>query len=354
MDYNGQPAGYTADPQEVINYVEAHDNETLFDTIQLQAPPRAPTWPHRVRMQNLGMSIVALGQGVPFFHAGVDLLRSKSLDRNSYNSGDWFNRLDFSYDTNNWGVGLPPAADNQANWPIMAPLLADSTLEPGRAEIVDAAAHFREVLEIRRSSRLFRLRTAAEIASHLALLNPGPEPLAGVVGMVLSDVAGSLDHRYRRIAVVFNANDADTSLRESSMAGEAMQLHPVQAASADPVVKSSSFDSASGTFAVPGRTTAVFVGLRPAAQRIALLSEDVAALVRAGTLAPGLGNSLQAKLAAASRQAARGNITAAANQLGAFVNEVEALVKTGRLTASEGQALIAEAREIAAQLRAGL
>ena len=210
------------------------------------------------------------------------------------------------------------------------------------------------MLAIRRSSPLFRLRTAAEIASHLALLNPGPEPLAGVVGMVLSDVAGSLDHRYRRIVVVFNANDADTSLRESSMAGEAMQLHPVQAASADPVVKSSSFDSASGTFAVPGRTTAVFVGLRPAAQRIALLSEDVAALVRAGTLAPGLGNSLQAKLAAASRQAARGNRTAAANQLGAFVNEVEALVKTGRLTASEGQALIAEAREIAAQLRAGL
>ena len=38
IDYNGQPAGYTADPQEVITYVEAHDNETLFDAIQLKAP----------------------------------------------------------------------------------------------------------------------------------------------------------------------------------------------------------------------------------------------------------------------------------------------------------------------------
>ena len=38
LDYNGQPAGYTADPQENISYIEAHDNDTLFDAIQLKAP----------------------------------------------------------------------------------------------------------------------------------------------------------------------------------------------------------------------------------------------------------------------------------------------------------------------------
>jgi len=353
VDYNGQPAGYTADPQEAISYVEAHDNETLFDAIQLKAAPGADL-AARVRMQGLGISVVGLSQGIPFFHAGVEQLRSKSLDRNSYNSGDWFNRLDFGYDTNNWGVGLPPAADNQSNWPAMAPLLANATLEPGRAQILEAAAHFREVLEIRRSSRLFRLRTAAEITRHLSLLNPGPEPLPGVVGLLLSDEGGSLDRRYRRIAVVFNANDADQSLREDSLVGEALRLHPVQAASADPVVKTSSFDRAAGTFAVPGRTAAVFVGSRPAARRIALLRDDVAALVSGGTLAPGLGHSLQAKLAAAQKQAARGNRTPAANQLEAFVNEVEALVRAGRLPEAEGRVLVAEASDIAAQLRAGL
>ena len=124
-----------ADPQEVINYVEAHDNETLFDAIQLKAPRRRD-WPTRVRMQNLGMSLVALGQGIPFFHAGVELLRSKSLDRNSYNSGDWFNKLDFTYSSNNWGVGLPPAGDNQSNWPIMRPLLANPALKPRAADIL--------------------------------------------------------------------------------------------------------------------------------------------------------------------------------------------------------------------------
>ena len=51
-------------------------------------------------MQTLALSTTALSQGVSFWHAGGDLLRSKSLDRNSYDSGDWFNVLDFSYRDN--------------------------------------------------------------------------------------------------------------------------------------------------------------------------------------------------------------------------------------------------------------
>jgi pullulanase/glycogen debranching enzyme len=42
--------------------------------------------------------------GVPFVHAGDDLLRSKSLDRDSYNSGDHFNRVDWTGRDNNFGV----------------------------------------------------------------------------------------------------------------------------------------------------------------------------------------------------------------------------------------------------------
>jgi pullulanase len=36
--------------------------------------------------------------------AGDDLLRSKSLDRDSYNSGDWFNRVDWTGGDNNFGA----------------------------------------------------------------------------------------------------------------------------------------------------------------------------------------------------------------------------------------------------------
>ena len=42
-------------------------------------------------MQTMALSTTALGQGVSFWHAGGELLRSTSLDRNSYDSGDWFN-----------------------------------------------------------------------------------------------------------------------------------------------------------------------------------------------------------------------------------------------------------------------
>ena len=40
VDYNGQPAGYAADPSETVTYVDAHDNETLFDVIQYKLPHR--------------------------------------------------------------------------------------------------------------------------------------------------------------------------------------------------------------------------------------------------------------------------------------------------------------------------
>jgi pullulanase-type alpha-1,6-glucosidase len=258
IDYNGQAAGYTADPQEAINYIEAHDNDTLFDAIQLKAPRGTPM-ADRVRMQNLGMSLLAFGQGIPFFHAGVDLLRSKSLDRNSYNSGDWFNRLDFTKETNNWGVGLPPAADNQANWPIMQPLLADPALRPGRADIRDAFDHFREVLAIRRSSPLFRLRTAADVQQRLRFHNTGPSQLPGVIAFSVADEAGTLDEDYRRVAVVLNATGETQTLTVPELARRKLKLHPIQKESEDRTVRGAKFKSETGRFTVPARTAAVFV-----------------------------------------------------------------------------------------------
>ena len=41
----------------------------------------------RVRRNWLAAALVAFSQGIAFFHAGDDILRSKSLDRDSYNSG---------------------------------------------------------------------------------------------------------------------------------------------------------------------------------------------------------------------------------------------------------------------------
>ena len=76
LNYNGQSAGYTLDPPDVINYISAHDNQTLFDNNQYKIP-MATTMADRARINNLGMALVGLAQGIPFFHAGDDILRSK-------------------------------------------------------------------------------------------------------------------------------------------------------------------------------------------------------------------------------------------------------------------------------------
>jgi pullulanase-type alpha-1,6-glucosidase len=272
IDYKGQQAGYTADPQEVINYIEAHDNETLYDTFALKLPVTL-TMAQRVRAQNVALSVVALAQGIPFFHAGTELLRSKSLDRNSYNSGDWFNRLDFTYATNNWGVGLPLAGDNQANWPLIAPLLANPALKPATTDIADALDVFREMLAIRKSTPLFRLRTAADVQSRVRLHNAGPNPIPGLLAMTVSDTTGAIDRQHDLVAVVVNATGVVKTYTASSLATRPLVLHPIQVRSHDLTVRGATFHA--GTFTVPARTTAVFWSTRPLHQQIALLLNDV-------------------------------------------------------------------------------
>jgi pullulanase-type alpha-1,6-glucosidase len=261
IDYGGVGAGYTLSPQENIVYVSAHDNQALFDAIQMKAPADADIQT-RVRMQNLGADVVLLSQGVPFFLAGDDILRSKSLDGNSYNSGDWFNKIDWTMQSNNFGVGLPSASDNSTNWPIMKPLLANPALKPSPADIQFAAAHFQEMLKIRKSSPLFRLTTTQDVIDRLTFFNVGPDQTPGVIAFSLSDAGSTvLDPNYAQIVVVINASPSAQTVGDPSFAKTGFTLHPVQVASVDPLLKAAKYDAV-GTFTVPARTTAVFVVTR--------------------------------------------------------------------------------------------
>ncbi|MBO9717718.1 MAG: DUF3372 domain-containing protein [Pseudoxanthomonas sp.] len=260
IDYNGQPAGYAAAPGEVVNYVENHDNETLFD-INAFRLPRDTSAHDRARVQALGMAVVALSQGVAYYHAGIDTLRSKSMDRNSFDSGDWFNRLDWSYRDNHFGSGLPPASGNRAAWPWIAPRLADASIRPAPDDIAFARDMLRDLLRIRASSPLFRLDSAEEVSRRLRFPNSGPaqNPLV---------IAGHLDGHglpgagFGEILYLLNVSPQAQVLDLPGERGKHYVLHPVQRAAdaADPRPHGQArFDPARGRFTVPPRTVLVYV-----------------------------------------------------------------------------------------------
>ncbi|WP_437114883.1 pullulanase-type alpha-1,6-glucosidase [Streptomyces longispororuber] len=248
VDYNGAPAGYAAAPGDAVAYADAHDNETLYDALAYKLPPStAPA--DRARMQVLAMATATLSQGPELSQAGSDLLRSKSLDRNSFDSGDWFNALHWDCrDGNGFGRGLPPAADNKDKWPYAEPLLADPALVPGCARIEGASAAYRDLLKVRTTEPVFSLATSGQVQRTLSF------PLSGTPG----ETPGVLTMRLGDLVVVFNATPDARDQRVAGLAGTAYGLHPVQARGADAVVKSATYTKSSGTFRVPARTVAVF------------------------------------------------------------------------------------------------
>ncbi|WP_166872211.1 pullulanase-type alpha-1,6-glucosidase [Salinibacterium sp. ZJ450] len=259
LDYNGSPAGYADQPDEVINYVDAHDNETLFDLLALKLPADT-AMADRVRMNTLSLATATLSQTPSLWHAGTDLLRSKSLDRNSYNSGDWFNRIDWTGQTNNFGVGLPTAADNEDKWPLMIPLLEDPALKPTSGDIAFATAQAQDLLRLKHSTELFRLGDAGLIGQKLTFPGSGPDAAPGVIAMSVDDRIGAdVDDDLDGLLVVFNASPEAQTVVLGELAGRDFRLHQIQASGTDSVVKQTTWNAATGTVTVPPRTVSVLV-----------------------------------------------------------------------------------------------
>ena len=259
IDYRGAPAGYADQPDEVVNYVDAHDNETLFDLLAFKLPVTT-SMADRVRMNTLSLATVTLSQTPSFWHAGTELLRSKSLDRDSYNSGDWFNRIDWSGQDNNFGVGLPPAAANEGKWPIMKPLLENAALKPSPADIADSNDAALQLLRLKQSSKLFRLGSADLIEKKVSFPAGGKDATPGVIVMSIDDRAGrDVDPRLDGVLTVFNAGTTPVTQTIGTLAGRNYMLSSIQAKGSDPVVKHVSWDARTGTVTIPARTVAVLV-----------------------------------------------------------------------------------------------
>jgi len=260
IDYGGKPAGYASQPSEAVNYVENHDNQTLFD-INVYKLPADTSREDRVYVQMLGAAITAFSQGTAYFHAGVDVLRSKSMDRNSFNSGDWFNRLDWTYRDNYFAIGMPPKASNGDNYKLIQPLLANPLIKPNPENIVMARDMFRDLLKIRSSSTLFRLQTTADIQQRLHFYNMGAQQNPSVIAARIDgkDYPGA---GYKSVMYFINVATTAQTLTISAEQGRNYVLHPVHVNAEAADKRSASlakYDNTTGSFTLPERSAVVFV-----------------------------------------------------------------------------------------------
>lgn len=129
-------------PAQSINYASCHDNNTLYDRLQLSNPDA--TKEDLIKMNNLSAAIYMTAQGIPFMQAGEEMLRTKvnpngSFNENSYNSSDEV---------------------NQIKW--------DTLEDPVYA---DVAEYYKGLIAFRKAHPVLRLATAEAVAEHVSVVD---------------------------------------------------------------------------------------------------------------------------------------------------------------------------------------
>jgi pullulanase len=268
-------SSYAKDPADIINYVSKHDGSTLWDKLQYGLASELSV-ENRVRAQNIAITIPILSQGIPFLQIGGDMLRSKSMDKNSYNNGDWYNWVDFTKNSNNWNVGLPVEIDDGKTVADIKTIIENPETTVEASHIAFASQVFNEFVAIRAGSKLFRLATAQDVYDRVGFHNTGTTQTKGLIVMSIDDGIGSsaqltdLDANNDAVVVVINGTSEEQSHSVPTATG--FELHSIQKTSVDSAVQTANFTvgANAGTFTVPALTTAVFVKPQGASQGVGL------------------------------------------------------------------------------------
>lgn len=205
----GNPVAYVDQPFESVNYISKHDNQTLWDFNQLKLPFGTSMY-ERMKTQWLGLAFNTLSQGVPFYHFAVDLFRSKSQIRDSYNAGDWFNGVDLTMTSNHWNRGLPNSDIEGFNWSTWQNVAWQVPAGPSSDDIKAGFDYFRKLLSVRYSTKLFRLSDANKVNARVRFLNSGPrgDDKIGVIMMKIDDASCSygedIDPSVNDVIAIFN------------------------------------------------------------------------------------------------------------------------------------------------------
>lgn len=159
-------------PAQSINYASCHDNNTLYDRLQMSCPDA--TQEDLIKMNNLSAAIYMTAQGIPFVHAGEEMLRTKvnadgSFNENSYNATDEVNNI---------------------KW---------NTLEdPVYADVVD---YYKGLIAFRKAHPVLRLTTAEDVEKYVSVVDMED------ANVTAFSVAGGLEGETAdAMYIVFNPN----------------------------------------------------------------------------------------------------------------------------------------------------
>ncbi|BAP54563.1 alpha amylase [Thioploca ingrica] len=163
---------FASDPEQSINYVSCHDNLTLWDKIQAWAKlnNRSKDTEYLKRIQMFANGMILTSQGIPFIHAGEEMLRTKEGDHNSYKSPDSINKI-------RW------------NW---------------KAENEKIFKYYKDVIALRRAHPGLRMNSWDEIDANIKT----SKPRYGVVVNQINAAANS--DEWKKIIVIYNSADTYT------------------------------------------------------------------------------------------------------------------------------------------------
>lgn len=173
VDYtkvNYAKAPYAVEPYQTITYCECHDNNVLWDKLQLSRPDA--TVSDRMNMHRLALGIVLTSQGISFLHAGTEFLRTKKGVENSFNSGDSINAID-------WNL---------------------KSIHKSTFDFVSG------LVKMRKAHPAFRMHTAAQIQKNIQFLTTE----AGIVAYTIQGKA--VGDTWKKVLVVFNGSNSNKVL----------------------------------------------------------------------------------------------------------------------------------------------
>ena len=171
----------TYNPDESINYMDAHDNYTLWDKLQIVSPESSKE--ELIKINKLIAGIILTSQGISFVHAGEEMARTKvdehgKLVENSFSSPDKVNKICWDR----------------------------------KIEYKDLVEYYKGLISLRKEYKAFRMNSNKDIQKNIHFLEKGNEFEADNLVAYIID-SKNIDDKCSKIAVIINANETEEKVK---------------------------------------------------------------------------------------------------------------------------------------------